>query len=68
MDTIIANKLIGILVITSWYSFIDWYGAYETAVNTNDRYKEYLNLDYTFNHPQIHDNVNECRKYFFFKF
>lgn len=39
----------------------DWYGAYETPLNENDHYKDYLNLDYTFNHPSIHENIRaEC--------
>ena len=40
------------------YYFPDWYGAYETPLNENDHYKDYLNLDYTFNHPSIHENVS----------
>ena len=36
----------------------DYYGAYETDLNSNDTYKGNLNLDYTFDYPVIHENVS----------
>ena len=36
----------------------DWYGAYGNLRHTEYGYKERLNLDYTFKHPEIHDNVS----------
>jgi len=39
----------------------DWYGAYGSPVNEEFGYKERLQLDYTFQHPQLHDNIRfEC--------
>ena len=39
----------------------DWYGAYGNLVNNEYGYKERLNLDYTFEHTPIEENV---RRYF----
>ena len=36
----------------------DWYGAYGNLANTEYGYKERLNLDYTFDHTPIEENVS----------
>ena len=36
----------------------DWYGAYGNLPNTEYGYKERLNLDYTFDHTPIEENVS----------
>jgi len=39
----------------------DWYGAYGNPEISEKGYKEKLNLDYTFEHPKIQDNIRvEC--------
>jgi len=39
----------------------DWYGAYDNMVNEEYGYKERLQLDYTFDHPKIEENIRgEC--------
>ena len=38
----------------------DWYGAYGNLRHSEYGYKERLNLDYTFDHPEIHENVSSC--------
>jgi len=39
----------------------DWYGAYGNLRHSEYGYKERLNLDYTFDHPEIHENIRvEC--------
>ena len=53
----ISREIAIVFYVLSYY-FPDWYGAYETPLNENDHYKDYLNLDYTFNHPSIHENVS----------
>ena len=40
----------------------DWYGAYDTPLNENDVYKDSLFLDYTFDFPNIHNNVGRETK------
>ena len=36
----------------------DWYGAYDHKIHETDIYKDHLQLDYTFDHPGIQDNVS----------
>ena len=39
----------------------DWYGAYDNLSNEEYGYKERLQLDYTFDHPKIEENIRaEC--------
>ncbi|XP_023344278.1 sarcosine dehydrogenase, mitochondrial isoform X2 [Eurytemora carolleeae] len=39
----------------------DWYGAYDHKIHETDIYKDHLQLDYTFDHPGIQDNIrHEC--------
>jgi len=39
----------------------DWYGAYDNLKNEEYGYKERLQLDYTFDHPKIEENIRaEC--------
>jgi len=39
----------------------DWYGAYDNLTNEEYGYKERLQLDYTFDHPKIEENIRaEC--------
>jgi len=39
----------------------DWYGAYDNLTNEEYGYKERLQLDYTFDHPKIEENIKaEC--------
>jgi len=39
----------------------DWYGAYGNLRHDEYGYRERLNLDYTFDYPEIHDNIRmEC--------
>ena len=35
----------------------DWYGAYDHEANEPDGYKKLLNMDYTYEYPQHHDQV-----------
>ncbi len=42
----------------------DWYGAYETKIHEEHKYRENLNLDYTFGFPAIHNNVTLSKEQF----
>ena len=50
-----------------WFSYqpnveakpYDWYGAYGNNINTEDSYRRLLNLDYTFDYPEMHENVSD---------
>ena len=50
-----------------WFSYqpnveakpYDWYGAYGNNINTEDSYRRLLNLDYTFDYPEMHENVSQ---------
>jgi hypothetical protein len=37
----------------------DWYGAYGNPEHGDHGYADSLRLDYTFDHPQIQDNVSQ---------
>ena len=41
-----------------WLKAYDWYGAYGSPEHEDDGYADSLKLDYTFDHPQIQDNVS----------
>ena len=40
----------------------DWYGAYGNDKTKENKYRDALNLDYTFGYPEMHDTVSDWQQ------